>query len=94
MAIDGWTDTLYSQLFRYDWHHCSRQARMSLCSLPLLVAEVPISGTYQAAYDAVQVALTALDILLQTPDETATFALCRPPGNGIAGHSVFPRSFR
>ncbi|KAI9363953.1 acetylpolyamine aminohydrolase protein [Zopfochytrium polystomum] len=37
-------------------------------------------GTYVAAYDAAQVALTAADILVNEK-ENAVFALCRPPGH-------------
>ena len=37
-------------------------------------------GTYKAAYDAVQVALTGADILVDER-ESCVFALCRPPGS-------------
>ncbi|KAJ3224431.1 hypothetical protein HK099_008451 [Clydaea vesicula] len=37
-------------------------------------------GTFEAAYDAVQVALTASDILMED-DNTHVLALCRPPGH-------------
>ncbi|KAJ3063794.1 hypothetical protein HDU98_000427 [Podochytrium sp. JEL0797] len=37
-------------------------------------------GTFQAAYDAVQVAVTGCDVLMEKGEE-AVFALCRPPGH-------------
>ncbi|KAJ3239748.1 hypothetical protein HDU81_005464 [Chytriomyces hyalinus] len=38
-----------------------------------------VEGTYEAAYAAAQVALTAADLLLQS--KQSVFALCRPPGH-------------
>jgi acetoin utilization deacetylase AcuC-like enzyme len=39
-----------------------------------------VDGTFQAAYQAAQVALTAADILIKNQQQTA-FGLCRPPGH-------------
>ncbi|KAJ3270577.1 hypothetical protein HDV01_007727 [Terramyces sp. JEL0728] len=49
-------------------------------------AAVITKGTYGAAYEAVQVALTGAEIILNSAN--AAFALCRPPGTNklISGH--------
>jgi acetoin utilization deacetylase AcuC-like enzyme len=75
--FEGMSADAVERLVREPWHAGGRAGYWGLDSAAPLVA-----GTYDAARSAVDVALTAMDIVLG--GERMAYGLCRPPGHHAA----------
>ena len=75
--FEGMSADAVERLVREPWHAGGRAGYWGLDSAAPLVA-----GTYDAARSAVDVALTAMDLVLG--GESMAYGLCRPPGHHAA----------